>query len=96
VKLADILHENNVQGIFVGYPLRSVKTLKRMLEEAKGFENLIFVDNEMSFRKAVENDGYQTYFSDRACGDFGHCTPLGYRLMAQNIADAILMFVQMQ
>ena len=53
-------------------------------------EGIIFVDNEMVFRKALKQASYDEYFTDMFAGDFGHCTPKGNRLLAENIANVIL------
>jgi len=49
-----------------------------------------YVDNQDLFLDAVEKEGYRAYFIDRFAGDFGHCTEKGNRLLARNIAYAIL------
>jgi hypothetical protein len=51
---------------------------------------VLFVDNEAVFKNAICNAGYNTYFIDMFGGDFGHCTSLGNRLLAENIAGVIL------
>jgi hypothetical protein len=48
------------------------------------------VDNEKIFRDAVKKDKSSIYFNDMFGGDFGHCTDKGNRLLAENIANAIL------
>jgi len=74
--------------VCVQYPLRSVNPLKKIF---KGFtQGVIFVDNEKIFKDAVAQEGYEAYFSDKFAGDFGHCTKKGNRLLAQNIANAIV------
>lgn len=47
-------------------------------------------NEETGIREAVKKDGYDTYFVDRFAGDFGHCTVKGNKLLADNIAAAIL------
>jgi hypothetical protein len=51
---------------------------------------ILFVDNERIFQNAVARGSYQQYFVDMFAGDFGHCTPKGNRLLAENAADSIL------
>jgi len=48
------------------------------------------VDNEKMFNEGVKREGYDEYFNDCFAGDFGHCTPKGNRLLAENIAGVIL------
>jgi hypothetical protein len=61
------------------------------LKEILGYsKDIIFVDNEKIFKDALKEESPKEYFTDMFAGDFGHCTPKGNRLLAQNIADAIL------
>ena len=50
----------------------------------------MFVDNEKVFKEAIRKSSYREYFSDLFAGDFGHCTPKGYGLLAKNIASVVL------
>ncbi|MFA5087484.1 MAG: GDSL-type esterase/lipase family protein [Candidatus Omnitrophota bacterium] len=90
LKLCDALAERNIKGVFVQYPLRQADTLKKMLGEKSRSPDFIIVDNEKIFREALNRGRYEEYFTDRFGGDFGHCTPRGNDLLAQNIASAIL------
>lgn len=89
--LQDQLLKRNILLVAVQYPMRPIKSLKNMLN---GGPNKILVDNEASFKQGVEKNGYDYYFNDRFAGDFGHCTPAGHRLIAENIARAILEYLQ--
>ena len=51
---------------------------------------MTFVDNKDSFDRAVAELGYQAVFGDRCYGDFGHATEKGNRILAENVATAIL------
>lgn len=53
-------------------------------------QDIIFVDNEKIFKQAVKKSSYDEYFTDNFAVDFGHCTPKGNRLLAENIANVIL------
>ncbi len=86
-KLQEILKQRNVKLVLVQYPLRSIKYLKKMVDDRDG---IVFVDNELIFKKVLKTSGYKDYFIDRFAGDFGHCTERGYELLARNIADTIL------
>ncbi|MBN1385149.1 MAG: tetratricopeptide repeat protein [Elusimicrobia bacterium] len=87
-RLVEILTQREIEPVCVQYPMRSVEQLKKMLEPYKGI--VFFVDNEMVFKKAVEQAGYNKYFKDMFGGSFGHCTPIGNGLLAENIASVIL------
>ena len=50
----------------------------------------LFVDNEKVFKDALAANEYQKIFTDRFGGDFGHATRFENRLIAQNLARAVL------
>ena len=87
VRLAQTASLNKIKLVCVQYPMRDAAPLKRMLENESG---LFFVDNRGIFEKAVEENGYDRYFVDKFGGNFGHCTPEGNRMLAENIAKTIL------
>src|SRR4030042_1479156 len=78
------LAAKGIKLVSVQYPMRNIEPLKKIF---KGEEDIIFVDNEKLFKEAVEKEGYNEYFTDMFGGDFGHCTPKGNRLLAENIAN---------
>jgi len=86
-KLREILKKNNISLVCVQYPTRELKPLKKIF---KPNEEVVFVDNEKSFKDAVAREGYDAYFIDNVAGDFGHCTYKGNRLLANNIAETII------
>ena len=86
-KLKQILDKRGIRLVCVQYPMRSIAPLKKIVGETGG---IIFVDNEKIFKDAVAKEGYKEYFRDMFGGDFGHCTPKGNSLLANNIADNIL------
>jgi tetratricopeptide (TPR) repeat protein len=87
-KLKAISDARGIRVVCVQYPMRSIEPLKKIFEGNE--ERVIFVDNEKVFKDAVQKDGYHIYFKDMFGGDFGHCTNKGNRLLADNIAGAIL------
>ena len=68
--------------------MRGIQPLINQFEDA--VRDVAFVDNEKIFMDAVLKHGTKTYFRDMFGGNFGHCTPLGNRLLAENIAKSIL------
>ncbi len=90
LKMRDLLLAQNIQLVCVQYPLRSVEPLKRLF---RNDPRIVFVDNEKTFRDAVAREGYRALFIDMFAGDFGHCTQKGNRLLAQNVADALAVFL---
>ena len=86
-RLKETLGQRGIQLVCVQYPMRSIEPLKKLFPDKAG---IIFVDNEKIFKDAVRREGYDEYFNDNFAGDFGHCTPKGDRLLAENIAKTIL------
>ncbi|MFH1519226.1 MAG: tetratricopeptide repeat protein [Candidatus Omnitrophota bacterium] len=86
-KVKEILTKKGIKLVCVQYPVRSVEPLKKMFEDQ---EDVIFVSNERVFKQALKQASYKEYFNDMFGGDFGHCTPRGNRLLAENIAKVIL------
>jgi len=86
-RLSNILARRQIKLVCAQYPMRSIESLKSIFEGQSG---IIFVDNERTFKKAVQKAGYEEYFKDVFGGDFGHCTRKGYGLLAENIANVIL------
>jgi len=81
------VQDRGIQLVCVQYPMRSIVAIKKLLDVRDG---IIFVDNEVLFKKAVRESGFDDYFIDYFAGDFGHCTDKGNRLLANNIANAVL------
>lgn len=86
-KLKAQLDRRGVTFICVQYPLRSIAPLKTIFKDDK---TVVFVDNENLFKEALRNAPYDEYFIDMFAGDFGHCSPKGNRLLAENIARVIV------
>ena len=84
--LMKVLDSRGIKLVVVQYPLRSVVPLKQMLG---GKKDVILVDNEPVFRKAMQHGGYDKYFTDRCYVDYGHATTEGNRLLAENIAHVL-------
>lgn len=90
VRMIRTLQKKGAAFVLVQYPMRDLETLKLLLEDQISIQGFAFVDNEKSFRDAVSLEGYAAYFTDRFGGDFGHCTPKGNGLLAENVADVVL------
>lgn len=86
-KIHGFLSSKNTSLISIQYPMRDIETLKLYL---KNHKNTNFVDNQKSFEDAVNKYGYDQVFIDAFAGDFGHCTPLGNKIIAENVAQVIL------
>jgi hypothetical protein len=85
--LSRLLRRRNICHVCVQYPMRSIQPLQSMFVKD---DNIIFVDNEKTFKSVVKKEGFWAYFIDSFGGDFGHCTEKGNRLLAENITNVIL------
>lgn len=85
--ILNILNNNDIIPIFMNYPMRSLESLREIF---KSKSTITFIDNETIFKNAILNNGALEYFSDAFAGDFGHCTTIGNKLLADNVADVIL------
>ncbi len=86
LRLTEILESRGIAHVAAQYPTRRVESLHRLLDHDPRPR---YVDNAF-IEELVERDGYDTYFIDRFAIDFGHMTSLGYELLAENIARAIV------
>lgn len=86
-KLKIILDRRKIKLVCAQYPMLDVSPLKNIFGSKSG---VFFVDNEKAFKKAVAGERLHEYFVDMFAGDFGHCTDLGNKLMAEQIATVIL------
>ena len=85
-KLANLCKKNNIQLIVMQYPTLSILPYKIYL---KDYKNIIFVSNEENFKKALKEKKYFEIFIDSYCGEFGHCTDYGNKLIAKNLTKVI-------
>ena len=69
------------------YPLRIVEPLKNLLYST---EDIIFVENRKNFEDVLKNGKYEDYFVDNFGSEFGHGSPRGNRLIAENVANVII------
>jgi tetratricopeptide (TPR) repeat protein len=86
-KMINLLNQKGITAVCVAYPNQTSIPLKHIFQDQN---HITFVDNKKSFEQAIKKDGYAEYFIDTFAGDFGHCTAKGNRLLAENIAEAIL------
>lgn len=73
--------------VCVQYPLRNTRNLMNTFHSLDG---IVFVDNNRIFKNELKSRPYSELFSDYFAGDFGHTTPYGNKVLAENIADVII------
>ena len=89
--LQDVLAERGLLLAAVQYPGRSAQPLTRLVEP--GPDTLI-VDNEQVFVEALKSRPIGEIYRDLFGGIFGHMTPYGNQLLAENVAAAILEWIE--
>lgn len=87
LKLLEITRAKRIQLVASQYPLRDIKKLKKILDDA---DDVIYVDNRDTFIEIVDTYGYNKVFTDYFAGDFCHMSTLGKKTLAKNVADTIL------
>ncbi|HBA60498.1 MAG TPA: hypothetical protein DCZ92_06720 [Elusimicrobia bacterium] len=85
-ELRRALKSRGIRLAVMQYPLCDPAPLRALFEDAG---DIIFIDNDRAFRKAVREKGYTYYFKDMFAGNFGHCTGPGNDLIAESAADAL-------
>ena len=87
-KILDVIvKKNNIKYIAMQYPVRDIESLKKIIEYTGYSNDVIFVSNKDNFRQALMSKN--NIFEDLFAWDFGHCTELGNRLIADNLAKEI-------
>lgn len=86
-KIKELVGQKGAKFVCMQYPMRSIEPLKRLFDSCEG---IIFVDNENNFKDALRGGKYEDYFEDNFGGDFGHGTPKGNKLIAENVVAVIL------
>ncbi|TMA46342.1 MAG: hypothetical protein E6J81_11040 [Deltaproteobacteria bacterium] len=87
LEMLRLLEASGIPLVAVQYPVRRVEPLRRLLGARK---DVWIVDNEAVFKEALRQAPYAEYFVDTFGGDFGHTTPQGAHLLAENVAQSIL------
>ncbi len=86
-KIVNTIRSKGIPLVSMQYPLREAGVLKEILNDRK---DVTFVENKDNFREVLKGHEFSRYFSDNFAGDFGHCTQIGNRLIAENLAKVIL------
>ncbi len=89
-RLQDTLRQRAIPLVAVQYPRQDVVLLRRLLDDP---DAVVVVDNRQVFEQALADAPYEALFWDTCHGDFGHATRRGNRLLAENVADAILAYL---
>jgi len=79
--MANLTTAKSIKFIFVQYALRRVDILKNSV---KG--NGLYISNYEIFYDLQKKYNYDDLFIDKFANDFGHATPFGNRIIAENVA----------
>jgi Tfp pilus assembly protein PilF len=85
-RLKDLLKKENIKFVVLGYPLREIDYVRKIVGENK---NVTFVNNGPIFKEKITKTNVSKYFSDMFGGDTGVLTVQGMEVLAENIANQI-------
>jgi hypothetical protein len=80
--------ERGSKFIFVQYALRKIDVLEKVI-----IGEVSYISNYQIFVDLLGKYPYDELFSDEFAGDFGHATTFGNRIIADNVARQLLMFL---
>ncbi len=72
------------------YPLLSVKSLHKLLDYR---DDVTYLENRANFEAALLQASYREIFQDNFAGAFGHLSPRGNMLVAENVAGALSAWI---
>ena len=87
--IVDLTTERGINFIFVQYALRKTGVLRNVIER-----DLFYIDNYEIFMNLLKRFKYDDLFTDNFATDFGHATPLGNRVIADNVAKKLLKLLE--
>ena len=90
-QLQALLDQHGIPLVAAQYANRSVAPLQELIDWN---DDVVFADNEGVFREALQAHSYDDLFWDHCFGDSGHGTPLGNRILAENIATTVLSITE--
>ena len=82
-------HQEGAHFIFVGYAASSIEFLRSIITHEASY-----ISNYKIFQSALKDHDYSSLFSDKFAGHFGHATPFGNRILAENVATQFLSLIQ--
>lgn len=85
-RVVDTVRAREIPVVAMQYPLLPVESLRKLLDYR---EDLSFLENRTNFETALLDSKYRELFEDNFAGSFGHLSPRGNQLVAENVADAL-------
>jgi lysophospholipase L1-like esterase len=84
--MVSLTAEQEIDFVFVQYPLRKTDILKDVIQR-----HAIYISNYEIFTDLLEQYSYEDLFWDEFAFDFGHATIFGNRVIADNVAQQLLV-----
>lgn len=81
-EFVELCAANNIQFVFVQYPRLSIAKIKEIPDHS---DKVIWVENKNNFENALKTHTYEDLFTDRFSTSFGHFTPFGAELVAEEV-----------
>jgi len=85
-RVVDLVREREIPIIAMQYPLLSVESLRKLLNYR---DDVTYLENRINFEEALLEAGYRDLFQDTFAGAFGHLSPRGNLLVAENVANTL-------
>jgi len=85
-RVVDSVRAREIPVIAMQYPLLSVKSLRKLLDHRS---DVTYLENRENFETALLEADYRVIFEDSFAGSFGHLSPEGNMLVAENVTDAL-------
>lgn len=89
--MVDLTTNHGINFVFVQYALRKVDILRNSIER-----DAFYISNYEVFVDMLKQYDYDDLFIDHVAGNFGHATPFGNRIIANNVAQQLLKYFESQ
>jgi hypothetical protein len=94
-----ILQENHVQHLAMQYPTLAVDPLRHLFSDESGnimseFKDIKYISNENNFKNALQKASYESFFTDKFGGTWGHATKAGNSLIAEAAKAEVIKLIE--
>lgn len=89
-RVVNSIRARGIPVIAMQYPLLSVKSLQKLLDYR---DDVTYLENRENFEAALLQASYREIFQDNFAGAFGHLSPRGNMLVAENVAGALSAWI---
>ena len=90
-KMVNLTTDRGIKFFFVSYALRKIEILKNAIQR-----DVFYISNYENFQELLKKYSYEELFTDLFVEDFGHATPFGNRVIADNVARQLLKLLEFQ